>query len=168
MIISSIIKRYANNYESPLNIVMTQCDNKKFIDFLQNILPDQSKILSLEDTLFGNTVPDIIICHNKINYLDKCGYLSYFLHCPILIIDHDTKPSFIDKNLITNQSNSIYSIALNYDIYNSWGKQQNLVLAFDINNQSNVEQWHNLLYQITKIPFNLKPKNINNGETKKE
>lgn len=145
---------------------MTQCDNKKFMSFFTELLPEPNKLLGLEDTLFGNTPPDIIICHNKINSLDKCGRLAYFLHCPILIIDHDTKPSFIDKNPILYQSNSIYSIALNADIYHSWNKEHTLVLGFDSKNPSNIEQWRNLLYQITKIPFNLNPKNINHDKTK--
>lgn len=94
MIISSVIKRYLNTYDSPLNVVMSQCDNRKFYDFLMKTLSQGSNIISLEDTLFGNVIPDIIICNNKINHLEKCGNLSYFFHCPILIIDHDTKLDF--------------------------------------------------------------------------
>jgi hypothetical protein len=158
MIISSIIKRYLNTHDSPLNIIMTHCDNRYFEQFLRNILPSGSNILNLEDSLFGNNIPDMIICNNKINHLDKCGNLSYFLHCPILIIDHDIKPSFIDKDIIEYQSNSVYSLALNADIYNSWGKIHNLILGFNLSDQQSVEKWRNLLYQISKIPFNLKPK----------
>jgi len=167
MIISSIIKRYLNTYDSPLNIIMTHCDNRYFEQFLKNILPTYSNILSLEDSLFGNNVPDMIICNNKINHLDKCGSLSYFLHCPILIIDHDIKPSFIDKDIIEYQSNSVYNLAINNDIYNSWGKTHNMVLGFDLSDKKSIEKWRNLLYSISKIPFNLKPKEyINDNESR--
>lgn len=164
MIVSSIIKRYSNTYNSPLSIVMTQCDNIKFMPFLKKVLPDQSNILALTDTLFGNFGIDLIICHNKINYLEKCGHLSYFLHCPILVIDYETKPAFIEKDIIHYQSNSIYSVALNDSIYNSWGRTHDLVLSFNIDNYDNIERWRNLLYQIIKIPFSLKPKQNNNAE----
>lgn len=158
MIISAIIKRYSNTQDSPLNVISTHCENKHFEYFLNHILPDGSNILDLEDSLFGSNIPDIIICNNKINHLEKCGNLSYFFHCPILIIDHEPKPGFIEKNIIANQSNCVYSLALNNNIYNSWGKSHNLVLGFDLSNNSNVLQWKNLLYQISKIPFSLKTK----------
>lgn len=168
MMTSSIIKRCLNTYESPLNIVMTQCDNVQFMSFLGKVLPYPNEVLSLEDTLFGNTPPDMIICHNKIMYIDRCGHLAYFLHCPILIIDHDTKPSFIEKNPILHQSSSIYSVALNNNIYNSWNKEHNLILGFDVNNPSNIDTWRNLLYQITKISFSLKPKPIKHEQTNEQ
>lgn len=158
MIITSIIKRYSNNIESPLNIISTYCENKRFDHFLKHILPLDSNLLSFEDSLFGNNLPDLIICNNKINHLEKCGNLSYFFHCPILIIDHDIKPSFVEKDIIAHQSTSVYSLAINNNIYNSWGKTHNLVLDFNISDEKNILQWQNLLYQISKIPFNLKPK----------
>lgn len=166
MIVSSIIKRYSNTYESPLNVIMTHCDNKKFNYFLQRALPERSNILSLEDSLFGNIAPDIIICNDKINYLDQCGNLSYFLHCPILIIDHNVKPRFIDKDIIEYQSNSIYSVAVNRDVYNSWGQKHNLILGYALEDTNSIDQWHNLLYQISKIPFSLRPKVFTNEHTK--
>lgn len=160
MIISSIIKRYSNTYESPLNIIMTHCEDRHFDFFIKNIVQPKGNILDLEDSLFGHILPDMIICNNKINHLEKCGNLAYFFHCPILIIDHDTKPSFIEKDIIEYQSNSIYSVAINNQVYNSWGKNHNLVLGYDQSNKSIIEQWRNLLYSISKIPFNLKPKLI--------
>jgi hypothetical protein len=141
---------------------MSHCDDRKFEYFLKHALPEGSNLLTLEDSLFGNTFPDIIVCNNKINHLEKCGNLSYFFHCPILIVDHDTKPSFIDKDIIEYQSNSIYSVAINHNVYNSWGQKHNLVMHFDLKNPNNIDQWRNLLYQITKIPFSLKPKAYNN------
>lgn len=162
MIISSIIKRYSNTFESPLNVIMSHCDNRNFEYFLAQTLPKTSNLLTLEDSLFGNTFPDLIVCNNKINHLEKCGNLSYFFHCPILIIDHDVKPSFIDKDVIEYQSSSIYSVAINQNVYNSWGQKHNLIMNFDLKNNNSIEQWRNLLYQITKIPFSLKPKVYHN------
>ena len=158
MIIASTIKRYSNTYDSPLNIVSTHCDNKKFDSFLRKILPNGSSFTSIENSILGNAPPDIIICNNKINYLDRCGELSYFFHCPILIIDHDVKSSFIEKDVIEYQSSSIFMIAISKHISESWGNIHNLILPIDTNDYSIKEQWKNLLYQITKIPFNLKAK----------
>ena len=168
MIISAIIKRYSNTIDSPLNIISTHCENKGFNNFLSTILPINSNVLSFEDSLFGNNLPDLIICNNKINHLEKCGNLSYFLHCPILIIDHDTKPGFIEKDIIAYQSTSIYSLAINTNIYNSWGKIHNIVLEYNLSDKNNILQWQNLLYQISKIPFSLKQKEyINEANNQK-
>lgn len=158
MIIASTIKRYSNKYDSPLNIISTHCDNKKFDPFLRQVLPKGSSLISIENSVLGNAPPDIIICNNKINYLDRCGELSYFFHCPILIVDHDVKSSFIEKDVIEYQSSSIFTIAVSKHISQSWGDVHNLVLPIDINDYEIKEQWRNLLYQITKIPFNLKAK----------
>lgn len=158
MLISSVIKRYTNSYETPLNIIMGTCENKSFEFFIKKYVVDQGTILSFEDSLFGHLSLDLIVCHNKITQLEKSMDLAYFFHCPVLIIDHDVKPSFIKDDIISFQSNSIYSLALNNDIYNSWGKTHNLVLNFNAKDIDNIERWKNLLYQITKIPFNMKEK----------
>ena len=125
-------------------------------------------IITMEESTFGNLAIDLIVCHNKINYLDKCGKISYFFHCPILVIDHDIKPKFIDKDIIEHQSDSIYSIALNSQIYNSWQQKHNTVLDFDITNQESIDLWKNLLYQISKTPFSLKEKEYKKEEADHE
>lgn len=156
MLISSIIKRYHNTYESPLNIIMSVAENRAFDLFIKEALPENSQIYDFKDTLFGNAEIDLILCNNKILHLEKCGSLSYFFHCPILIIDHDIKPKFIEKNIIEYQSNSIYSVALNSTISKSWDSVHNLILDYNFKDKNNLEQWRNLLYQISKIPFSIK------------
>ena len=155
MLISSILKRYHNTHNTPINAIMTGCDDKSFDFFIRQMVINNGHLLSLQDAIYGNIELDMIICNNRISYLEKCIDLSYYFHCPVLVIDHDKKPSFIENN-IDFQSKSIYSIAINYDIYNSWNKIQNLVMGFNRYDQDNITQWKNLLYQITKIPFTLK------------
>lgn len=164
MLISSIIKRYNNTFDTPLNIVMTSCDNKSFDFFIRNKVAKNSTVLSLQDSLFGNIELDIILCNNRISQLEKCMDLSYYFHCPVLVIDHDLKPkSFEDKN--PYQSKSVYGVALDNNIFNSWNRTQNLVLSFNVKDDDNIDQWKNLLYQITKIPFSLKERVKNEYST---
>ena len=157
MLISSIIKRYTNLYTTPLNIITGSCENKAFDFFLKKFVIDNGSLLSFEDSLFGHTSLDMIICHNKITQLEKCMDLAYFFHCPVLVIEHENKPAFLNQDIVF-QSNSIYSVALNNQIYNSWNKIHNIVLGFNHKDADNIETWKNLLYQITKIPFHMKDK----------
>jgi hypothetical protein len=158
MLISSIIKRYTNTYDTPLNVIMGSCENKSFDFFLRKFVIGNGNLLSFEDSLFGHLSLDLIICNNKITQLEKCMDLAYFFHCPVLVIDHETKPSFLSQDIISFQSNSIFLIAINNEIYNSWNRMHNLVLNFNHKDNENIEKWKNLLYQITKIPFNMKDK----------
>ena len=82
-----------------------------------------------------------------------------------MVIDHDIKPKFIDKDIIEYQSDCIYSIAINNQIYDSWRQQHNAVLGFDITNQDSIDLWKNLLYQISKTPFSLKEKEYQKEES---
>lgn len=158
MLVSSIIKRYTNEYGGPINCIMSIIDNKKFNSFIKKVLPPDSHIFSPEDSIFAHNPVDIIICNNKINDLEKCSALSYFLHCPLLIIDHDTKPAFIENDILEDQSNSVYNIAINYQIKSSWWNRANAVMNYDIDDPDSLEHWYNSLYQISRIPFSLKSK----------
>jgi len=160
MLISSIIKRCHNTSNSPLNIIMGPVEQKQFDFFIREILPQNSQVFTFEDTLYGNTDIDIIICNNKILHLEKCGTLSYYFHCPVLVIDHDKKPQFIEKEIIDQSSNSIYTIAINNDISRSWGGNYNLVLGYNIKDNNSIDHWRNMLYQISKIPYNIKEPTI--------
>jgi len=159
MLISSIIKRLTNNFDSPLNVIMTACDNRSFDFFIKNLVLKNSTVLSLQDSLFGNLELDIILCNNRVTHLEKCLDLSYYFHCPILVVDHDPKPSIVES-AVPFQSKSIYSVALDDKIFNSWGRIQNIVLPFNAKDNGNIEQWKNLFYQITKIPFSLKERPV--------
>jgi hypothetical protein len=155
MLISSIIKRHTNTFDSPLNVIMTSCEDRTFDFFIKNCVLKNSTILSLQDSIYGNIELDIILCNNRIAQLEKCVDLSYYFHCPILVLDHDTKPNFLEKP-IEFQSKSIYYVAINDKIYNSWQRTQDLVLSFNTRDDNNIQQWRNLLYQITKIPFSIR------------
>lgn len=159
MLISSIIKRLTNTIDTPLNVVMTTSENRSFDFFIKNLVLKDSTVLSLQDSLFGNLELDLILCNNRITHLEKCVDLSYYFHCPILVVDHDPKPSIIES-AIPFQSASIYSIAIDDKIYKSWNGIQNVVLSFNAKDNNNINQWKNLLYQITKIPFSLKERPV--------
>ena len=73
MLISSIIKRYTNEYGGPINCIMSSIDSKKFNSFIRKALPSGSHVFSPEDSIFAHNPVDMIICNNKINDLEKCS-----------------------------------------------------------------------------------------------
>jgi hypothetical protein len=80
---------------------MGSCENKSFDFFLRKFVIGDGNLLSFEDSLFGHLSLDLIICNNKITQLEKCMDLAYFFHCPVLVIDHETKPSFLSQDIIS-------------------------------------------------------------------
>ena len=156
MLVSSVIKRYTNEYGGPINCIMTPTQDKKFSFFIKKVLPQGSHILSLEGSVFADRPPDIIICNNKINDIEKCGKISYFFHCPILVVYHEPRPSFVEKDIVDHQSKSIYTIALNSHINKSWWNKANSVMGYDAENPDNIEQWYSAIYQISRLPFSIR------------
>lgn len=149
--ISSLIDRKIKNTNKKLNIIYTKCDNRFFKHFIeQNI---SGSLLDFEDTYYGYFSPHVILCNNRILYLDKCLDLAKFFHIPLIIIDHEVKPKIVLEDI--NYSFDIYpviQIALSQDIYDSWNKPHDYILSIT---ESDIENWksilHDTAYEIFKV-----------------
>lgn len=163
MITSSIIKRIFSTINSPKSIVWTQCEHNLFKNFIKRAC-EPCSILDFDHTYYGFNDVDIIVCNNRMMYLEKCLELSFYLHCPVLIVDHSPKPALITDKISNDFSISpIYQIALSNDIYNSWGKIHNTIMDYSIESKENLESWRNLIFQLTISNFKINEKITTDG-----
>ena len=153
---SSIIKRNLNTRESPLNIIMSHCEDSAFVLFLQEIvLTVGTRVFSFNDSLMANTPIELIICNSRITQFDKCFTVSNFFQCPMIIIDHTPPSRLIDPKAKKERAifpHLIY-IARSKEIYDSWGGYHNLILDYEFNDESNTNAWRDLIYKTSKINF---------------
>lgn len=148
--ISSILQRELIEINSVLNIVWTPCEYAQFHDFITSAC-SPCNIINLDDTYHGMNDVSIIICNNRLTHLDKAVELSKFFLSPLLIIDHDTKPSIVNNELgLDIPISPAYHIATSKNIYSSWNNIQNTVLEYNTNNDQSKNIWKNLIFQLCK------------------
>lgn len=135
MTISSIIHK---EISEEINILWTHCDNSIFKNFLQKTL--NFNIVEFDDTYFGGANIDIVLCNNRMMYLDKCIESAKFFHCPLMIVDHDIKPKINIENEKFDIS-PVLQIASSNEIYHSWNKIANIVLSYNSSNQDLQKEW---------------------------
>lgn len=147
--IGSLLSRETLSFKDKLNILWLPIDDPNFIAFISKL---QHNIIDIKDLYFGWKIPNLLICNNKIFQYESALELSIRYHIPTLIIDHHKKSPMLDtqKIQLINDLPSSYSIALNRDIHNSWDKNHNQILGFDINDPTNIEIWDTLLHNIAK------------------
>ena len=153
-IISSILNKELNQtLNKTLTIIWTPTDNSYFTNFISRL---NHSLISYHDLYFGDINPNLIICNNKILHYDQVVSLSIKLHLPILVIDHAMKTT-IDNNYfdVLDPIPSSYHVAINKDIYNSWGKYHHQILNYDINDNNSFVIWNNLLHQLSNRVFNI-------------
>lgn len=152
--ISSIVAREYINLDTKLNIVSTPIDNKYFIKFIEHL---GYNLLDINDMYFGSNIPNLLLCNNKIDFSDQIKTMSIRYHIPTVVIDHSIKSDLYDQNKLINIYDfpCSYHIALNQDIYNSWGKYHDQILNYNLQDKNNINTWKNLLYQISKRIFSL-------------
>lgn len=154
--ISSIINKQFSDYDSCLNVLWTPCDYQIFKTFIKESC-QPCNLLDFDSTYYGFNDISVILCNNRITHLDKCLELAYFLHCPLLVVDHDKKPS-----AISNKTENIFSIypvhqiAINTTVYLSWDKIHDSIQTYDIQDPKTKTSWKNLIFQISKIPMIIK------------
>lgn len=162
--IPSIIKREFASIGSSINIVWTRCDDTKFTKFIEQTC-DPCFLIDFDNTYFGVYDPSIVICNNRLIYLEKCVSLCRFFHCPLIIIDHDPKPNIVSNKIDTEfDIQPVIQIATSKDIYFSWNKVHDYVLEY---NQSTKNTWKNLIFNIYKQRF-IVPNNNPNIDNKNE
>lgn len=162
--ISSIIKKEFASINSTMNIVWTRCDDAKFTKFIERAC-SPCALVDFDNTYFGIYEPSLVICNNRLIYLDKCMSVCKFFHCPLIIIDHDPKPNMVSNNIDNSFTvKPVIQIALSKDIHMSWNRVHNYVLDYNDKSES---IWKNLMYNLYKQKFLVVDKVIKNHENKK-
>lgn len=158
--ISSIIQREFLSVESKLNIAWTPCDDLVFEQFIKAAC-DPCSLVSLTSTYYGMNDISLIICNNRLTHLDKSIELAKFFFCPLLIVDHSTKPSMIGNKIDDDIFiDPVYQIAVSKEIYSSWNKVHNAVMEYSINDDQQKNVWRNLIFQLCKSCMVVKDEQI--------
>lgn len=151
-IVSGILNRELISTHSPLDILWTNPDSSKFTDF---ILSMGHRLISIDQLYFGSNLPQLIICNNKVSTYQEMQMISLQFHLPVILIDHKPKDTVIDDNRTTafDKFYCSYSIALNQEIYESWGSKHNRILNYVMNDDKSKEIWNNIIYQTARKMF---------------
>lgn len=162
--ISNLIDREFHSINSPTNILWTQPESLYFTDFIRSACFPCS-LIDFDKTYYGNNSISLVVCNNRLVYLDKCVELARFFHVPLLIIDHSIKSSIISENFVLDVSfEPVYQLAISKDIFLSWGKIHNLILEYN-SDKNTMEKWKNIVFQLIKTRFLIKEDN-NENKTK--
>ena len=151
--ITNILHRETLQRGEPLDILWTPCDDSYFEKFITKL---GHRIFSMDDLYFAQCAPHLIVCNNKITIYEKVSQLSIFLHCPVLIIDHQPKTHIIDEEKIQEINRHFpccATIAISENVYNSWKQKHAHTLHYDIKDDHNHELWNNILYTTAKMVF---------------
>jgi hypothetical protein len=151
-IISSILNRELITPESKLNIIWTGGDNEFFKIFIKKL---NHNIVTVENLFFTHNFPQLIICNDRLSSFDKTKQLSIQYHIPVLVVDHIPKNHLISKEQIPLLDNlpCSYKIAINKEIYLSWGSTQNEIINFNISDKNSLEYWDTIIHTIAKRIF---------------
>lgn len=153
MIISSILNREKLTISSTINILWTPI-NSRFEHFILDL---GTNLVSLNQLYYGNNLPHLIICNNKIDYYHQCYNISRQFHLPVLLIEHSIKSELFDDNKIKLFDNfpCVHHLSVDQQIANSWNLKNIQVLPYNLNNEDNKKIWKNLIYQTSKKIFSL-------------
>jgi hypothetical protein len=151
--ISNIIKKELLTHSSHINIITSKIDNIFFKKFLNETCSPCS-ITDIESSYYAKYDPSIIICNDRLVFLDKCLELAKFFHCPLLIIDHNEKSDLVvNKYKTTFDIYPVYQIALSNQIYLSWNRIQDNVLSYKVGDSASMSVWKNIIFNMCKECF---------------
>lgn len=151
-IVTSILKRETIDSDCKLNILWTNFDNEFFKMFIKKL---EHNIISIENLFFAHNSPNLIVCNDRLSSFDLTKKLSIQYHIPVLVIDHKPKSNLISSDQIPMLDNlpCSYKIAINRDIYLSWGSTHNEILNFNINDNDSLKYWDKILHTVAKRTF---------------
>lgn len=152
MIISSLLYREQIRLGSNVKALWTP-SNKEFETFVISSL--NVELLNFNQLYYGNSIPNIIICNNKVDFYNECLSVSRKLHLPVLLIDHTMKNPIFDNEKIKSFDRfpCMHHICISKSISDSWLLKDVQILSYDINNKDNISIWKNLIYQTSKKIF---------------
>jgi len=151
MLINNIIQKTLN--KKNINVVSSHCDDKKFNTFINKIL-DGGINITAEDMIYAHFPVHLVLCNSRSDSLDKCVKLSQYFHTPLLIVDHDVKPEYIESHKISKPRVTYTQIALSENIAHSWNIDlYHHILHYDITSKENINKWKEILQNLISLPF---------------
>lgn len=155
--ISNLINKEFYSVNDKLSVLWTPPESVYFADFIHNVCA--CSLIDFDKTYYGLNDISMVVCNNRLIYLEKCIELAKFFHVPLLVIDHSTKSSLIANDFnIEIGFEPVYQIAMSKEIYFSWNKIQNSIMDYN-NKKETIQKWQNLLFQLTKLRFIIKEDN---------
>lgn len=148
--ISTLLDKELLTDNDPLNIIWTQCDNRIFLNYIQNL---GHNIYQYEHLYFGQIKPHIIICNNKMYSHEQVKMISLNYHLPVLVVDHTTKDAAVDLDTAMKTINNFrcaYKIAINQQIFDSWGNSHDDIFPINDNYK---DKWKTTIYNLAKRVF---------------
>lgn len=154
MIISSLLNRENLSINDKIKILWTD-SNEAFTKFIEE--KTKCQLMTFNQLYYGDDVPNLIICNDKVQYKDQCYAISINLHLPVLLIDHNIKnPLYDDDKIHTlNLFPCVYHVAISKTVSESWKLKNVQVLSYNLNDEENIEIWKNLIVQTTKTIFKI-------------
>lgn len=153
MIISSLLDRESLKISSRLKVLWTPV-NAEFESFIKILDID---ILYINQTYYGNNIPNIIICNNKIEFYNECYSISRRLHLPVLIVDHISKNPLYDNNKIKfmHRFPCSHHVCISKKVSDSWDLKDVQILPYNSKDKDNIQIWKNLIFQVSKKIFKI-------------
>jgi hypothetical protein len=153
MIISSILHRELLRISDKLTILWTPSSNE-FENFIKSL---NCELINFSQIYYGNSIPDLIICNNKIDFYSECASISRRLHLPVLLIDHVVKNPLYDNEKIKNMNHfpCMHHICISKKVSDSWDLKDIQILAYNNKDEENINIWQNLLFQLSKKIFKI-------------
>lgn len=149
-IVPTIIAKEILSQKDTLNIVWTPCDNGAFTKYIQQL---NHNLYNYENLYFGDIIPHLIICNNKMYSHTQVKTISLNYHLPVLVVDHTPKDKSVDINIAKQNIDNFkccYRIAINNVVYNTWGQSHDLILTCTAENK---ERWNDILYNLAKRTY---------------
>jgi hypothetical protein len=152
--ISNIINKEFCSPNDKFNLLWTSPESAYFTTFIKHSC--SCSLIDFDKTYYGLNDISLVVCNNRLIYLEKCIDLAKFFHAPLLIVDHSNKSSLISNDFVIDINfEPIYQVATSKEIYLSWNKIQNAVIEYS-GSKEHVDKWKNLLFQLIKSKFIIK------------
>ena len=154
MIISSILNREKLSISDSIKILWTK-SSTEFENFI--ISKAGCELITLNQLYYGNSIPHLIICNDKVQYRDICYNVSRQLHLPVLLVDHNIKNPLYDNEKIQalNLFPCCHHIAISKTVADSWNLKDAQILSYNTNDKENINIWKNLIFQTAKKLFKM-------------
>lgn len=154
MIISSILDRHKLKVNDRIRVLWTDATSA-FYNFFNTSI--NCELINFNQTYYGNCIPHIIICNDKIQFYDQCYSISRRLHLPILLIDHSIKNPLYDNDKVKTFNNfpCYHHVCISKAISDSWDLKDVQILSYNSNDKDNINIWKNLLFQTSKKIFRI-------------
>lgn len=152
MISNIINKEIFRATNSGLDILWTNPDSEYFTNFITEAW-SPCVLVDFEKTFYGVYNIGLVVCNNRLIYLERCLELAKFFHSPLIIVDHFVKSDMINSEFnMESLFDPIYQVATSKEIFTSWNNIHTHVAPYKNDNKS-MESWQNILTKIISCNF---------------